>query len=453
MTSNNDSTHSGAKPESPRKLITAAGIGNFVEWYDFAIYGFVAVIISDQFFPSADPTASLLATFAVFAISFFMRPVGGLIFGAIGDKIGRRGTLSITIMMMAAATTLIGLLPSYATIGVFAPILLIVARCIQGIAAGGEYAGAASFVVEHSPMSRRGFISSFLSCTTFFAFAAGALLTSLLTAVLGDDAFASWGWRLAFLLSAPLGLIGLYLRLRIEETPAFLLVKERQQTAQAPISEAVQTQGGRMVTACVFFFAAVVMSYLLVGYVPTYLVNTLELDAETARFSNAAAIVVLVILFPLFGLLSDRVGRKPVMLLACVLLIVATVPGFLLIREGSFGLVLLGQCLLVLPIAAANPMNTLIMTELFPTRVRYTSAAISYNVANMLVGGTAPFVATLLVSQTGSNLAPGYYAVALGVLSLLAALRLPETFKTSMTQEDPVPTRPLASAAVGARGG
>lgn len=426
------------EPESRRKLISAAGIGNFVEWYDFAIYGFVAVIISEQFFPAADPSAALLATFAVFAISFFMRPVGGLIFGTIGDKIGRRGTLATTILMMAAATTTIGLLPTYASIGFLAPLLLVVARSVQGIAAGGEYAGAASFVVEHSPASRRGFISSFLSCTTFFAFAAGALVTTLLTTLLGDAAFSSWGWRVAFLISAPLGLMGLYLRLRIEETPAFRLVQEQQQVAASPLSEAVRTQGGRMVTACIFFFAAVVMSYLLVGYIPTYLVNDLELDPETARLSNALAIVFLVVCFPFFGRLSDHVGRKPVMILGCALLIVATIPGFLLINQGGFGLLLLGQCLIVLPIAAANPMNTLVMTELFPTRVRYSSAAISYNVSNMLVGGTAPFVATLLVTQTGSALAPAYYAAAIGVVSLLAALRLPETFKTSLIKEDPV---------------
>lgn len=425
--------------QSMRKLIASAGVGNFVEWYDFAIYGFVATAIATHFFPSTNDTSSLLATFAVYAISFFMRPVGGLIFGAIGDRLGRRITLATTVLLMAAATATIGVLPTYESIGVLAPVLLVIARCVQGLAAGGEYAGAASFVVEHAPSSRRGFISSFLSCSTFFAFACGALLTTLLGAVLGEDAFASWGWRVAFLLSAPLGLIGLYLRLKLDETPAFRQLQQNRRVARSPTAEALRTHGRQMTLLFFFFTNAVVMSYLLVGYIPSYLVTNLELDADTARLSNAAAIVFLVLCFPFVGLICDRVGRRPVAIVACVLLVVATVPGFLLIAEGSLGLVIVGQCLLVLPIAAANPVNALVMTEFFPTRVRYSAAAISYNLATMAVGGTAPFLATYIVSKTGSALAPAYYATIIGIVALLAAVRLPETRGRSLVDEEREP--------------
>lgn len=439
MTLNHDMPRTTGTTGSPWRVITATGVGNFVEWFDYAIYGFTATVIASQFFPSTDETASLLATFAVFAISFFLRPVGGLVFGAMGDRLGRRVTLMTTILLMAAGTTAIGLLPTYDNVGVLAPILLVVARCTQGLAAGGEYAGAASFVVEHSPPSRRGFFSSFLSCSTFFAFACGALFTSLLSAVLGQEAFSSWGWRLAFLVVTPLGLIGLYLRLKLEESPAFRRLQEEHSVAEAPIKEAFRTHARPMALHFVFFMNAIVMSYMLVAYIPTYLLKNSELSHDTVRLSNVVAILFLVACFPFFGLLCDRVGRRPVAILACILLAVVAIPGFLLIAEGSLGLVILGQCLLALPVAASNPVNTLLMTEFFPTRIRYSSAAVSYNSANMVVGGTAPLVAILLVSQTGSALAPAYYAAVIGVLALLAALRLPETRNRSLFEGDHIP--------------
>ena len=230
-------------PHTLRKVIIAAGIGNFVEWFDFAVYGFLATTIAQQFFPSGDTSAALLKTFAVFAVAFAFRPLGGVFFGMLGDRIGRKRTLAMTILLMAGATTLIGLLPTYAAIGVAAPILLSLIRCAQGFSAGGEYAGACAYLMEHAPSDKRAWYGSFVPVSTFSAFAAAAVVAYALEASLSAEAMGSWGWRLPFLIAAPLGLVGLYLRWKLDETPAFQAVKQEHAVAHSPLKETLRNHG------------------------------------------------------------------------------------------------------------------------------------------------------------------------------------------------------------------
>ena len=277
-----------ATPVSPatlRKVISAASIGNFVEWFDFALYGFLATLLAAHFFPSGDATAGLLKTFAVFAVAFAFRPLGGIVFGLLGDRIGRKRTLALTILIMAGATALIGILPSYATIGIWAPILLTLIRCAQGFSAGGEYAGACAYVMEHSPRDRRGRYGSFVPVSTFLAFASAALTAWGLERLLGAAAMADWGWRIPFLAAAPLGLIGLYLRLKLDETPAFQALEADHEVSHSPLGETLRLQGRSILRLGAFISLTALSFYMFTTYFSTYL-------QLAGGFDRAAALAI-----------------------------------------------------------------------------------------------------------------------------------------------------------------
>ncbi|WP_110641772.1 MFS transporter [Salinicola sp. CPA57] len=252
-----------------RKVIAASAIGNFVEWFDFAVYGFLAVILSQHFFPPGDDSLALLQTFAVFAVSFALRPLGGVFFGMLGDRIGRKRVLAITVLLMAGATTLIGVLPTYASVGLFAPLALALARCVQGFSAGGEYAGACAFVMEHAPTRRKARYGSFVPVSTFLAFATAAALTFIISALLTDEALNAWGWRIPFLVAAPLGLVGLYMRLRLDESPAFRALKAQHAVPQAPLKETVRLHAATIVSLSAFISVTALSFYMFTTYFTT----------------------------------------------------------------------------------------------------------------------------------------------------------------------------------------
>jgi MFS family permease len=254
-----------------RKVIFAASIGNFVEWFDFAAYGFLATILTREFFPSGDPAVGLLKTFAVFAVAFAFRPLGGIVFGVIGDRIGRKRTLALTILMMAGATTLIGLLPTYGAIGALAPFLLTVIRCVQGFSAGGEYAGACAYVMEHAPQHKRASYGSFVPVSTFSSFAVAAIVAYALDASLSADAMSTWGWRVPFLAAAPIGLIGLYLRMNLSETPAFRALEGEHNVAHAPLRDTLRTQAAGILKLGAFISVTALSFYMFTTYFATYL--------------------------------------------------------------------------------------------------------------------------------------------------------------------------------------
>ena len=417
-----------------RKVIAAASIGNFVEWFDFAIYGFLATIIAEQFFPSGDAKAALLKTFAVFAVAFAFRPLGGIVFGMLGDRIGRKKILALTILMMAGATTLIGLLPTYAAIGMAAPLLLTVIRCVQGFSAGGEYAGACAYVMEHAPREKRATYGSFVPVSTFSAFACAAVLAYGLDATLTKDAMASWGWRIPFLIAAPLGLVGLYLRLRLGETPAFQSVEAQHAVAHAPLRETLKSNGGAICRLGAFISVTALSFYMFTTYFATYLQVAGGLDRASALLVTVIALVFAAMLCPFAGFFSDRVGRKATVFTTCTLLIVVVYPSFWMASSGNLLLSVLGVLLLAIGAVLSGVVTAALLSEVFPTRTRYTASAITYNMAYTVFGGTAPLMATYLIAQSGSNLAPAFYLIAISVMALIGGLLLPETSKVELSE-------------------
>jgi MHS family proline/betaine transporter-like MFS transporter len=410
-----------------RKVLGASFIGNFVEWFDYASYGYFATVIAVAFFPEIASQAALLATFAVFAISFVVRPLGGIVWGAIGDRIGRRTALSWSILIMSGATTLIALLPSYHQVGILAPALLLLVRMVQGFSASGEYAGATAFIAEYAPVERRGLYTSIVPASTAAGLLAGSLMSAGLFALLDDAQMQAWGWRLPFLLAAPLGLIGLYIRLRLEDTPKFRELEARNEVDATPTADLFRDHRGRMAIAFGVTCLNAVGFYLILSYMPTYLMTELGIGEAQSFLATSISLGAYIGLIFLMGRLSDRFGRKTALVAASVLFILLTVPLFSALDGASF----LGIVLIQIAFGALLTVNdgTLpcFLSEIFPTRVRYSGFAFSFNAANALFGGTAPFVATWLIGVTGSKLAPAWYLVAAAVVALVAMLLARET--------------------------
>ncbi len=423
-----------ADEQAAKKAVTAGAIGNFVEWYDYSVYGFFATVIASQFFPSDDPVASLLATFAVFAVAFFMRPVGAFVFGHYGDTIGRRNTLAAAIILMGVATLMIGLLPSYAQIGVLAPILLVVARLLQGFSAGGEWSGSAAFMVEYAPENKRGLYGSWQQFSIVAGLLVGSGMGALLGAILSDDALNAWGWRIPFILGMVVALVGLYLRMRVEDTPAFRIIEEKNEVTEAPVKESLTAHGGESITAIGFTVAWTVSYYILLTYMPTYVSQTLGLPLTQALLSNAIGLVVLMTLIPFTAALSDRIGRKPLLITFSILIALLTYPLFLLASTKVLFFIVIAQVLFGLIISLFSGPGPAALVEMFPTNVRYSALGVSYNLAVAAFGGTAPFIATYLISRTGSNLAPTFYLIMAAVITLFFVSRMKETSREPLRE-------------------
>ena len=422
----------GIGKDTRRRVITASFIGNFVEWFDYAVYGYLAATIAGAFFPNQDKQTALLATFAVFAISFFVRPLGGFVWGQIGDKVGRRNALSLSILIMSAATFAIALIPGYNTIGVWAPVLLLLVRVVQGFSAAGEYAGASAFLVEYAPANRRGLYAAVVPASTAAGLLLGSLLAAMLSLVLSPEQMQDWGWRLPFLLAAPMGLIGRYIRTKLEDTPAFRALTDEDKAIKAPVAALFRAHWKSLLLAVGAVLLNAVGFYVILSYMPTYLTTELGFGATESFFATTIALLTYIGFIFLTGLASDRFGRKRVLLSASVLFILLTVPAFMLLDTGNFLVIVLVQVLLGGMLTLNDGTLPSFLAELFPTRVRYSGFAVSFNLSNALFGGTAPFVATLLIGMTHSKLAPGWYLMAAAVVSLAAVLCARETFKAPL---------------------
>jgi MHS family proline/betaine transporter-like MFS transporter len=414
------------------RVLAGGSVGQFVEFYDFALYGLSAVILSQLFFPGGNPGTALLATFATFGVAFVVRPLGGLFFGALGDRIGRRGVLAITLVSIGVATAAIGVLPTYGLVGALAPTLLVLCRLVQGFSAGGESVGAPSFVFEHAPVARRGFwINITLAATALPSVFAGALILTL-SQSMSDADFTAFGWRLPFLLALPLALAGLWIRLKTEESTAFADAKAQNEKAPeqySPIRQSFVENKLRMVQVIFVMGLTAMGFYFLSGYFVSYVQTTGNLSRGDSLLVNAAALLTYAILLPIGGRLSDRVGRKPMLVVGSACIALFAIPCFMLVTSGSFGLALLGQMLFVIPLSIYGGGCYTFFVEIFTTRTRFTSAAISYNVAYAAFGGTAPFIGTYLVNTSGISYSPGFYlaVAAVVVFLLLVFTRVPET--------------------------
>lgn len=408
-----------------------------MEWFDFAVYGFLATYIGANFFPSDNPTASLLATFAVFGAAFFVRPLGGLVFGPIGDKLGRQRVLALVIILMSAASFAIGLLPTYATIGIWAPILLVFLRLLQGFSVGGEYGGAGAFVAEYSPDERRGYMVSWLMVSTLIGFLMGSVVVTALSALISEDAMSSWGWRIPFLIAGPLGIVGLYIRLRLEETPEFRALETTGEVAQAPLKEAFVENWRQILQVAGIAIIHNVGFYMVFTYMPTYFSTELGFGQTASFVSIVLAGLTGLVLVPPLGALSDRVGRKPLLLTACACFALLTYPLFVLMNTGNLVAAILAHLALAVIEAIFISTSIAVMTELFPTRVRYGGYSIGYNFSVAIFGGSAPFLATWLISVTGNPLSPAFYVIFAAVATLLTVLTVRETARTDLLKTQP----------------
>jgi len=401
-------------PHETRKAVTAAAIGNVLEWYDFGVYIFFAGTIARQFFPPGDPATGLLSSFAVFGVGFLMRPLGGIIIGRFGDAHGRRAALTVTIMTMAFGTVMVGVLPTYATIGIAAPILLVTARLIQGFSAGGEWGGATAFMVEWAPAAHRGWYASFQQASIAASLVLGSATGALFTSALTPDALAAWGWRVPFLFGIVLALVGSYLRRNVEETPHF--------RAAEAMPEATEERPGFGAASRAFGFTIhwTVAFYILLSYMPTFTGQHAGVTPAQALTANTVGLVVLMVLTPVFGALSDRVGRRPLLLSSCAFFAVATLPLFAVIAsKPGFAVLMLIQVLFDAAIALYSGAGPAAIAEMFHTIGRSTWMTSSYALAVAIFGGFAPFIAAWLIGITGSPLAPAYYVIAAAVISFI----------------------------------
>ena len=414
-------------PDVLRKVLGASFIGNFVEWFDYASYGYFATVIAHAFFPEIAPTAALMATFAVFAISFVVRPIGGIVWGSIGDKIGRRTALSWSILIMSGATTVIALLPSYAQVGILAPVLLLVVRMLQGFSASVEYAGATAFIAEYSPTARRGFYTSMVPASTAAGLLAGSLMSAALFGILTEEQMQSFGWRLPFLLAFPLGMIGLYIRLKLEDTPKFRELEETHHVEATPVRELFTDYRKQIAIAFGVTCLNAVGFYLILSYMPTYLITEMGMGQSESFLATSISLFAYIFLIFLMGQLSDRFGRKTALIAASVLFITLTVPLFSMLDGATFVTIVMIQIAFGALLTVNDGTLPCFLSEIFPTKVRYSGFAFSFNAANALFGGTAPFVATWLIAVSGSKLAPAWYLVAAAVVALAAMFAARET--------------------------
>ncbi len=419
------------------QVIGASVIGTVMEWYDFFIYAAAAALVFPAlFFPESEPLTGTLLAFGTYALGFFVRPVGGIIFGNLGDKIGRKTILIITLLLMGIATTLIGVLPTFERIGLWAAVLLLVLRILQGLGAGAEFGGAVIMAAEYSPQGKRGLYAS-LPCT---GVAIGLLLSSgvfALFSALPEEQFLAWGWRIPFLLSIVVVAVGLYVRLRVMETPVFSHVKETNTEVGMPVLEVVRSHPRNLLVAIGARFSENGNAYIIQTFTLTYVATQLGMSDSVALTGVLISAAIGIFTIPLFGALSDRVGRRPVYMFGSAFMALFSFPFFWLLNTEV-------NVLIWLAIVLANSVGVYSMfapqaayfSELFDTRVRFSGLALAREVSAPFAGGIAPFVATYLLSRTGTYWPIALYMLVLALITLVALAFGPETYRREMSEEE-----------------
>lgn len=426
-----------ADPGTVKRAVVASAMGNATEWFDYGVFtsGAIAASIGTVFFPGGG--TAVLKSLALVAIGFVVRPFGGAFFGPLGDKIGRQRVLVLTILLMSGCTFLVGCLPTYSAIGFAAPVLVVLLRLVQGFSTGGEYGGAATFIAEYAPTPRRGFWGSFLEFGTLTGYVLGNAVVLAVTLSFSAAEVESWAWRIPFFVALPLGLTGLYLRSRLEDTPEFRrMAAAGEKSAKAPLREALVRHWRMILNLIGIVLLLNVADYMLLTTMPTYFTDTLKMNDNTSTVIIIGVEVVQMILIAPLGALSDRIGRKPMLLAAAIGFLLLSYPSIKLMRSGSIGLLILGfglvAALLLLMLAVIGST----FPAMFPTRVRYGSFAIGYNVSTSVFGGTCGVVVTALVHSTGNADWPAFYLMIAAAIALVPILLIPETARVPISKVD-----------------
>ena len=396
-------------------------IGNTLEWYDFAVFGYFAPIIGMHFFPGEDQLATLINAFGVFAAGYLMRPIGGVILGQLGDRVGRKRALEISVIMMAIPTTLLGLLPSYASIGVTASLLLVLLRLVQGFSVGGELIGSISYVSEIAPAKHRGLYGSWAFSSSIAGVMFGSLVATVLHNVLPPEDLNAWGWRLPFLMGILIGLFGLWMRKGMEESPEFTRIEKKGEITISPVVEVIKTMPFRIIHVAALVALMGSGFYILFVWWPTYLSNIITPPIEHAFLVNTISMAVFMALVPLYGWLSDRIGRRGILVAAALGFIFLSYPLFIWTDHTTFVGALIAQLIFAVMMAGTEGPMPAVMVETFPTRTRFSGVAIGYNLTLSIVGGTAPLFSTWIIKVTGDMAAPAWYLTALALISLIAS--------------------------------
>ncbi|AWV03380.1 MFS transporter [Burkholderia sp. JP2-270] len=418
-----------------RRAIVATVIGNGLEWFDFTVYSFFAVIIAKLFFPTGNELTSVLLTVATFGVGFFMRPVGGIVLGVYADKVGRKAALSLTILLMAAGTALIGIAPTYEQAGIAAPLLIVVARLLQGFSAGGEMGGATAFLTEYAPPEKRAYYSSWIQSSIGFAVLLGAATGTFVTTSLDTQALHSWGWRLPFLLGIIVGPVGYFIRSHIDETPAFSAV-EAQAKESSPLKEVLSTYPRETFASFSMVILWTVCTYVLLFYMPTYSVRTLHLPQSTGFAAGMVGGLMIMCCSPIVGRLADVWGRRVFLSGSALAILVLAWPMFAWINHApGFTSLIVFQAVFGVLIAVYTGPILAAFAELFPTKVLSTGLSVAYNFAVTIFGGFAPFLITWLIARTGSNMAPAFYVILAAAVSFVGTRFVKDAKRgTSMTR-------------------
>ncbi|MBN9087057.1 MAG: MFS transporter [Reyranella sp.] len=417
--------------DKTRTVIAAGAIGNVLEWYDFAIYGYFATAIGRTFFPREDPVAQVLSAFGIFAVGFLMRPVGGALVGYIGDRLGRRAALTFSVTAMAIPTFLVGILPGYQVLGMAAPFLLTLLRMIQGLSVGGEYTTSIVFMVEHAPANRRGMIGAMGCCGAVGGILLGSATGALLSAILPAENMQAWGWRIPFLLGLAVGLAGFFLRRHLAEGAI------PRAAGHSPLKETVRNHGGLLVRLAGLSAFNAVGFYLLFVYIVSWLQLADGIAPAHALEINSLSMLVLLPCMIVMGALSDRLGRKPLLLAATAIAFLSAVPLFMLMQHDQRLYVQIGQLGFVLSVGMFLGTQPTLMVEEVPAAVRCTAIALGYNVTLGVVGGLSPLVATWLVERTADQTAPAFMIMAAAAVSFLAVLGFREGSRSPLAAVNP----------------
>ena len=424
-------------------VIAASSVGTVIEWYDFYIFGSLAVVLAAVFYPASNPTISLLKWLATFAAGFAVRPFGALVFGRIGDLVGRKYAFMMTLLIMGASTAAIGLLPGYGTLGIFAPVLLVSLRLLQGLALGGEYGGAAVYVAEHSPDNKRGFYTSFIQTTATLGLFVSLLVILATKRAMSDADFKAWGWRIPFLLSAVLVVVSYYIRARMAESPLFARLKAEGRTSTKPITDSYGTSERWKVFFIVLFGATAgqaVVWYTGQFYALIFLQSVLKLPLDTAYKIVALGLLLGTPFFVVFGALSDRVGRKKIIMTGCLLAAVTYIPIYHAMSAAAeplnFGMLVALIFVQVLYVTMVYGPIAAFLVESFPAKIRYTSLSLPYHFGNGWFGGFTPVIATSIVAATGNRYAGLWFPIVVSLVTVaVGGALLRETHQNKIWHE------------------